>query len=279
MVRYSSAPQKTNTPWKFLRKKRLQSGNPQDHSETGGKMEKNLCRLLRIRKKGVTFPESTEKRRIENESGNRTENSMREKLIDVLNSGRILPGGTSCVPGQLLTFFRLQDGMPPKENGVATILAEEETLRILGVFRDSDIGNRARNDNEKTWETGDVMECFIQLPGHEDYFEFHVTPEERKLQLHLPSALRRAEQTFEEELCETGLRVAACAEPDRNFWSGELKIPFAGIGLKTEQLNGLAFAICRYNYNTGCPKPEISSTVAFSGETFHAPDQWHILRV
>ena len=117
---------------------------------------------------------------------------MREKLIDVLNSGRILPGGTSCVPGQLLTFFRLQDGMPPKENGVATILAEEETLRILGVFRDSDIGNRARNDNEKTWETGDVMECFIQLPGHEDYFEFHVTPEERKLQLHLPSVLRRA---------------------------------------------------------------------------------------
>ena len=204
---------------------------------------------------------------------------MRDKLIDVLNSGRILPGGTSCVPGQLLTFFRLQDGMPPKENGVATILVEEDTLHILGLFRDSDIGNRARNDNEKTWETGDVMECFIQIPGHEDYFEFHVTPEKRKLQLHLSSALRRAEQTFEEKLCETGLRVAACAEPDRNFWSGELEIPFAGIGLTKEQRNGLAFAICRYNYNAGCPKPEISSTVAFSGETFHAPEQWHILRV
>ena len=202
---------------------------------------------------------------------------MLQQLIDLLDSGVTLPGGSACVSGELMTFFRLQDGMPPDENGAAALFVEKDALRVLGAFRDSDIGNAARKNNEQTWKTGDVMECFVQLPGKEDYFEFHVTPENYTLQLHLPSESRKSEGSFEEKLCETGLRTTTRCEPERNLWCGELVIPFAGIGLTEELLNGLSFAICRYNYNGG-KEPEISSTVSFSGETFHAPAQWHVLR-
>lgn len=205
--------------------------------------------------------------------------TMLNQLIETLNSGIISPGGDICRLGQHLTFIRLQDRKAANENGVATLTVESGALRISAAFRDTDIGNSARRNNIQTWLTGDAMECFLQVPGHDDYFEFHVTPENYTLQLHLPSAEGRASLPFEQKLCNAGIRTNARIEHDRNLWCGEIVVPFAGIGLADELTDGLAFAICRYNYNKPDPEPEISSTVRFAGETFHAPLQWHRLRI
>ena len=148
--------------------------------------------------------------------------TMLNQLIETLNSGIISSGG------DMLTL-------------------ESGALRISAAFRDTDIGNSARRNNEQTWLTGDAMECFLQVPGHDDYFEFHVTPENYTLQLHLPSAEGRASLPFEQKLCNAGIRTNARIERDRNLWCGEIVVPFAGIGLTEELTDGLAFAICRYN--------------------------------
>lgn len=203
---------------------------------------------------------------------------MLNKLIEILNSGKVLPGGSICTLEQPLTFFRLSDGCSPDENGAALLSVERNMLHVYAAFRDSDIHNSARRNNEQTWLTGDVMECFLQIPGHEDYFEFHVTPENYTLQLHIQSAEWRAETDFEQKICETGLQTVVRNEPEHNLWCGGMIVPFAGIGLSEAGLNGLSFAVCRYNYNRPQTEPEISSTVRFSGETFHAPSQWHKLR-
>lgn len=204
---------------------------------------------------------------------------MLKQLIETLNSGITYPEGDICRPGQQLTFIRLQDRRTPDENGAAALTLESEALRISAAFRDTGIGNSARRNNEQTWLSGDAMECFLQVPGHNDYFEFHVTPENYTLQLHLPSAEGRTALPFEQKLCDAGIQTRTRIERDSDLWCGEIIVPFAGIGLTDELTDGLAFAICRYNYNEPDPVPEISSTVRFAGETFHAPEEWHRLRI
>ena len=203
---------------------------------------------------------------------------MLKKLIERLDSGLHIIAGSCCKPEEILSLRAFQDGGIPMERGVGTIVPETEALHVYAAFQDSDIGNTATENNTKTWLTGDVFECFIQLNGSGDYYEFHVTPEGITLQLHLPPIERFRTIPFEQEICEAGLSAQTRKHPERNLWCGELVIPFRGIGLTPETVPGTRFAVCRYNYNKQWSEPEISSTGFFPGGTFHCPSQWHLIR-
>lgn len=203
---------------------------------------------------------------------------MLKKLIDQLDSRQHNLASSICKPGEILSLRAFKDGGIPMERGIGTMVPESDAFHIYAAFEDSDIGNSATENNTKTWLTGDVLECFIQPNGSDDYYEFHVTPEGITLQLHLPPIERFRTIPFEQEICEAGLKACARKFPERNLWCGELVIPFRGIGLTPETVPGTRFAICRYNYNRQWSEPEISSTGFFPGETFHCPSQWHLIR-
>lgn len=203
---------------------------------------------------------------------------MWEKLIDLLDSRQHNIASSTCKPGDLLSLRAFKGGGIPRERGVGTLLVEPEALHVYAAFEDSDIGNSATENNTKTWTTGDVLECFVQPSGCDDYYEYHVTPEGITLQLHLPPIERFRTIPFEQEICEIGLKAQARKFPERNLWCGELVIPFEGIALTPGKIAGTRFAICRYNANRSWSEPEISSTGVFPGGTFHCPSQWHLIQ-
>ncbi len=154
-------------------------------------------------------------------------------------------------------------------------------LTFTLLFRGRPAGNRARRLNERTWELGDVGEVFLQIPGRPDYWEFHVTPENQRLQLHWPpgglAALRSGNAPLDQFTlgARNGLRSTATVEADG--WRATLAVSAATLGLANLSA-GLCFraAVCRYDCG-GTAAPVCSSTAPLREMAFHRPDEWPVL--
>ena len=182
------------------------------------------------------------------------------------------------IPGTVLPLISYRDpSKEPEEHGRAMLEIEDSALCFTFLLQDSDIFNTARKNNERTWLTGDAAECFFQVAGHRDYYEFHATPEEFSLQLHLDSAETRQKFTFEQQICEIGVQVSASKDEKAKIWTAELILPFRQIGLDKSLLNGSRFVCARYNYTHGKEDPECSASRFFPKGSFHSPADWHII--
>jgi len=199
---------------------------------------------------------------------------MFEKLEPFLKTGSFPPPPVSCQSKEALSFYGFTDGTQPEEPGAALLYAADDCLVTCGVLSDRDLYNDARRDNDTTWLLGDTFELLFQIRGHEDYYEFHSTPEGYRLQLHIQDYRTFRSVPHEEKICDAGLMVRNEIERDRNLWKSELRIPFCGIGLTPDLLKGSRFAIVRQNYTHGRKNPEITSTQVFP-RTAHTPYLWH----
>lgn len=180
------------------------------------------------------------------------------------------------VPGTVLPLVLLGNSPKvPEEPGRAMVEIEDSALRFSFLLRDSDIFNTARKNNERTWETGDAAECFFQIAGHCDYYEFHATPEGFSLQLHIPSMEQLMNFSFDQKVCEIGVQVSVSKDEKAKLWTAELILPFQTIGLDKSMLNGSRFVCSRYNYTHGKEKPECSASRIFPKGSFHSPEDWH----
>lgn len=168
-------------------------------------------------------------------------------------------------------------GAVPKERGVGAMEIAGNEVRACAVFEDSDIFNRATADNEETWVTGDAMEFFFQTRGREDYLELHVTPEEKRLMLHIPDYRTHREIPFEEKTFQGLVRVRTRILREEKLWCAEIVFPFELAGLTSQTVSGSRFAICRYNYTRPDPEPEITSTRLLPDTGFHYPPGWHVI--
>ncbi|MDO5582420.1 MAG: hypothetical protein Q4G69_14955 [Planctomycetia bacterium] len=173
-------------------------------------------------------------------------------------------------PGDTLKMYK-RDGSAPVEPGTAQLICDGENLIITADFTDSDIGNSAVKNNEKTWTTGDVCEFFFQPVGREDYYEFHVTPNGITLQLHIPKLELLRVLPFEEKLFESGFKSEAKVE--KGHWTAKMIIPLSSLG-KNVKFEGSLFAVCRYNYNKNWDGPEQTSSTPLP-TSFHSPSEWH----
>lgn len=191
-----------------------------------------------------------------------TEDVLKQKLIE--NSGESLEHVAGIFP-----LKRYPEGGEPSEKCVAMLGTSGGEIVVRAAAYDEHAKNKAVADNEKTWILGDVVEFFIQPPGQEDYYEFHVTPEGRRLQLHLMDYRTFREFSFESKCCDAGLRVKS--NVSGNVWLSEMRIPLSALGIAG--VSGVRFAVCRYDYGaTG--DPEMSSTMSGSELGFHNPPQW-----
>jgi hypothetical protein len=175
-------------------------------------------------------------------------------------------------------MIRFPDGGVPAERALGAIWVSDSSLCALAVMEDSDVFNTAKGRRAKTWETGDVMELFIQPDAQKkDYFEYHVTPSGATLSLRIADAekLRADVYPFESLLFDSAFDYQSgwldAAAPG---WWGYAAVPIGELELTgPHRARG---CICRYNCNTGWTEPECSSTALLTGCTsFHTPERWH----
>lgn len=139
--------------------------------------------------------------------------------------------------------------------------------------------NRARRPSDPTWELGDVCEIFVQLEGHTEYVELHVTPENHRLQLRWTEASHEAFSAgaipLEHALVSDPEWAITHSMVEAGHWRVSAFLPKRSLGLAAHVDGRLAFrtAVCRYDCeSTG--GPVLSSTAALRELSFHRLNEW-----
>jgi len=158
------------------------------------------------------------------------------------------------------------------------------SLRVFAELDDADIFTRAIAHNQRMWELGDVLEIFLQPADEPGYVEFHVTPNNMRLQLRFPdtAALRRAqaENRFDDFLLPDGVFCSrAWMQPENKKWFVYAEVPAAAVCGVDQPLAGRQwrFSFSRYDYVRGRREPLVSSTSPHMQADFHCRQEWGIL--
>ena len=158
----------------------------------------------------------------------------------------------------------------------------DHSLLVFAELEDVDIFTRATVDNERMWELGDTFEIFLQPVDSPGYVEFHVTPNNRQLQLRFPDsqAMRRAQATnlFEEFVLPGGVFLSRTWVETRK-WFIYAEIPALVVCGVNSKLAGTTwrFSFSRYDYVRGRSEPIISSSSPHAAPDFHRREEWGTL--
>jgi hypothetical protein len=160
-----------------------------------------------------------------------------------------------------------------------------DALYIYAELEDVDIFNPEKRFNEPSFMSGDVFEMFLRPCDQESYVEIHVTPENQKFQLRIPSARKFAEpranhgipqEWFTDRVIESRVRVNPVAQQ----WDVAVEIPFSLVCEASSPGPGdrWLFSFSRYDYTRGREKPVLSSTSPHAVLNFHRQEEWGELR-
>jgi hypothetical protein len=194
-------------------------------------------------------------------------------------------GDWTAIQASLRTGVRLDFAQPwfaePEADfrpGHVWLGVSDEQLVAYSVFEDDQPHNRATAWNEPTWTTGDVIEFFFQAEGRPGYYEFHVTPENQRLQLFFPSSASFHEWRGHRHwaISDSKFESLARIHPERTAWEAVMRIPLALV-LDEPREDGsrrFRFSFSRYDYQPGRAKPVTSATTPLSRPDFHHIPQW-----
>jgi hypothetical protein len=176
---------------------------------------------------------------------------------------------------------------PQKEFRPATVRAgwTESALVVLAELEDSDIFNPITEFNAMSFQHGDVFEMFLRPTEQSAYCEFHVTPQNQRLQLRFPSSdalskprpspgIPRDWMIYDRQI-DTRVRV----EGAQGRWWVLAAIPadmVADSGVLGPGSRWL-FSFSRYDYTRGKPAPVLSSTSPHREVNFHRQQEWGTL--
>lgn len=189
-------------------------------------------------------------------------------------TGRAMRAGARLEFGQAWKAVQEPDFQP----GEVWLGVQGEMLVAYGVFRDDQPANRAKEWNEPTWMTGDVWELFFQAEGRPGYYEFHVTPEDCRLQLFFPDRAsfhaKRGHRHW--SIAESKFESAARVNAERTGWEAIMRIPLSLVLdlPRTDGARRFKFCFSRYDYQPGRLKPVMSATPKLSAPDFHNMDEW-----
>lgn len=165
--------------------------------------------------------------------------------------------------------------------GVVTVGWKPGEFLVFAELEDVDIFSDAIGLNDNTWEKGDVFEIFLRNMKREEYQEFHITPNNCKLQLRIPSLEALVDRQKRHavmkgfELSPEVFRSRVWIEKER--WSVLARIPFGELQLPESPVGTeLAFSFSRYDYTRG-QEPILSSTSCHRELNFHRQQEWNCL--
>lgn len=161
----------------------------------------------------------------------------------------------------------------------------EEDFLIYAELEDEDAFNPLHEFNGMLFMHGDVLEIFLRPEDQKAYFEFHISPENQKFQLRIPSAeeFRRPRSVpclpGEWFIAEPVLFSRVLLEPAKRRWTVFAAIPLSRITGDHAPVRGMRwkFSFSRYDYTRGNPDPVHSSTSPHQRLNFHLQDDWGTL--
>jgi hypothetical protein len=160
-----------------------------------------------------------------------------------------------------------------------------DSLLVLAELEDADIFTRATAHNQRFWELGDTFEIFLRPVEQQSYAEFHVAPNNLRLQLRFADAeaVERARRTgaFENALIPGNVfQSQTWVQPENRRWFAFAEIPAASVSEKKTPLAGSKwmFSFSRYDYTRGRSEPVISSTSAHAKPNFHCQSEWGVMQ-
>lgn len=179
-----------------------------------------------------------------------------------------------------------QAWLPAVETGFTPAMARVgqrgNSVAVFAELEDADIFTRARALNQRMWELGDVLEIFLSPEHSASYVEFHVTPNNHRLQLRFPNtqALRYAQQanSFDAFLL-TGPVFHSQTWVEGEKWFVYAEIPSMQVCVGDVPLAGARwrFSFSRYDFIRGRHEPIISSTSPHAQPDFHRREEWGVL--
>jgi len=161
-----------------------------------------------------------------------------------------------------------------------------DALYVHAEIEDADIFNPEKQFNALSFTKGDVFEIFLRPCDQDAYFEFHVTPENQKLQLRFPSAAALAvpraqpgllpDWFINHPVIESRVRVNAAIQR----WEVAVEIPFDLVSEASQPRRDTRwlFSFSRYDYTRGQERPVLSSTSPHKELNFHRQEEWGELR-
>lgn len=157
----------------------------------------------------------------------------------------------------------------------------ENSLWVYAELRDLDIFNDATQLNDRTYQLGDLFEILLRPEGQTDYFEFHITPENQKLQLHWPDGESvwkfddRHESLEPYFVSKVLLRSRTQMQPEKNLWRVLAAVPASIAHSKTIQAGDIwNFSFSRYDCTRGKSEPILSSCSPHAEPRFHRQEEW-----
>ena len=156
-----------------------------------------------------------------------------------------------------------------------------DSFLVFAELTDADIFTRATGHNQRFWELGDTFELFLRPVGQEAYFEFHVAPNNHRLQVRFASVehFRQVQQTgaFHEVLIVGEMFSSRTwVRAESRQWCVFAEIPAASVCEPAGLLAGSQwfFSFSRYDYYRGQSEPVISSTSPHAQPSFHRQQEW-----
>jgi hypothetical protein len=161
-----------------------------------------------------------------------------------------------------------------------------DALYVHAEIEDADIFNPEKKFNALSFTKGDVFEIFLRPCDQDAYFEFHVTPENQKLQLRFPSSAAlvapRAQPGLPPEwfishpVIESRVRINTATQR----WEVAAEIPFDLVCETSQPRRDTRwlFSFSRYDYTRGQERPILSSTSPHKELNFHRQEAWGELR-
>ena len=153
-----------------------------------------------------------------------------------------------------------------------------DELVAYAVLHDDAPSNRATQWNDPTWMTGDVLELFFQAEGRSGYHEFHVTPENQRLQLFFPSSAdfhaRRGYRHW--AIAESRFESAVRVNDAHTQWEAVMRIKLSLVldEPRDDGARRFRFLFSRYDYQRGRGRPVTSATAPMTTPNFHHIPEW-----
>ena len=168
-------------------------------------------------------------------------------------------GDPKSAPGQIRTGWR------------------HDSLLIFAELTDNDIYSHATGANQLMWTLGDTFEMFLRPAGQQEYTEFHVTPNNHRLQLRLSDAdAYRTKAVSEMLLGVDAFHSVTWVQPENYKWFVYAAIPVSAFSQHPPLTAEMCwhFSFCRYDYTRGESDPVISSTSPHTVANFHNQQDW-----
>jgi hypothetical protein len=138
--------------------------------------------------------------------------------------------------------------------------------------------------NERLWELGDTFEIFLRPIDQESYVEFHISPNNLRLQLRFD---HRAAEAKQQGVFGGGDLMSAevfssrtWVMPEIGRWYVLADIPGKFVAERFRPMRGSEwlFSFSRYDYTRGLGNPVISSTSFHLVPDFHRQQEWGRMR-